>query len=171
MNPCYSNPCKNTEECIQSNEAASNYVCVPNFCERMKPCNVNSECIYSKENNTFFCRCFNGASSCDELTTVDTNFETPKNIENIFKTMNDKVSFTSSSGDLADSSTILTSLSAELSTSLNVNNDDSSSSLTVEDSDAKAAQPDNKPQSDIPKIGFNLDNVFSILFKFLFFRF
>ncbi len=64
MNPCLSNPCKIGEDCIQSNDGTMSYVC-ENFCDRMKPCNNNSHCVYSRENNTFTCHCFNGASNCD----------------------------------------------------------------------------------------------------------
>ena len=35
----------------------------------MKPCNNNSECIYFKENNTFYCKCQNGASECEDNNT------------------------------------------------------------------------------------------------------
>jgi hypothetical protein len=69
--PCESSPCGHDEDCIISTAAALDtgrtYVCVKsiNFCERMKPCNNRSECIYFKKNNTFYCRCLNGATSCD----------------------------------------------------------------------------------------------------------
>jgi hypothetical protein len=67
INPCESNPCGSDHECITS-EVTGGYGCIPskNLCERLKPCNNNSECVYSKESNTFDCRCLNGAKSCDE---------------------------------------------------------------------------------------------------------
>lgn len=67
VNPCESNPCGSGQECIVS-EITGGYGCVKttNLCERLKPCNNQSECVYSKDNNTFDCRCLNGAASCDD---------------------------------------------------------------------------------------------------------
>lgn len=67
--PCDSSPCGIDEDCvISTTDISRNYLCVKavNFCERMRPCNNNSECIYYKKNNTFYCRCLNGASNCDD---------------------------------------------------------------------------------------------------------
>jgi hypothetical protein len=144
-----------------SNEGglSNTYVCLPNFCERMKPCNLNSECIYSKENNTFFCRCFNGAATCDDLVpseNVINNEPNENNVENVLKKLSEKATDISVSYSSAFSS----SSSAEVTTSLNEKSDDTSSSLSIEENlDAKLSQAENKPQSDIPKLGFNLDNV------------
>ena len=150
-----------------SNEGglSNTYVCLPNFCERMKPCNLNSECVYSKENNTFFCRCLNGAATCDDLLPGDNvinNEPIENNVENVLKKLSDKATDISVSSSSAFSS----SSSAEVTTSINEKSDDTSSSLSIEENlDAKLAQAENKPQSDIPKLGFNLDNVnFNLLY-------
>ena len=121
FDPCLSNPCGIGEDCMQSTDGTLAYVCVSstNFCERMKPCNNNSECIYTKENNTFYCRCLNGASNCDSVIGIDVTVSlatpAPKQIDR---------------GDLV-----------------------------------KSVQADTKPQADIPKLGFNFENV-SLLFNF-----
>lgn len=153
LNPCSVNPCKSNEECMLTNEGGlgDKFVCLPNFCERMKPCNLNSECIYSKENNTFFCRCLNGAASCDELTET--------NVDPTFKTMSDRGSTDATPLSSAAFSSSSSSSSEVPTLNSNESNPDLSSSLTIEDSEANTAQGDTKPQSDIPKIGFNLDNV------------
>jgi hypothetical protein len=36
----------------------------------MKLCNENSECVYSKYNNSVYCRCLNNSSSCETTTTT-----------------------------------------------------------------------------------------------------
>jgi hypothetical protein len=149
---------------MQSNEGGltNNYACLPNFCERMKPCNLNSECIYSKENNTFFCRCLNGAPTCDEFSSTENVVNTESNENSIVKTLNDRNDL-STDISASSSSAFSSSSSAEVTTSISEksdDDDDSSTSLTIEDGlDAKTAQAENKPQLDIPKLGFNLDNV------------
>lgn len=147
---------------MQSNEGglANNYVCLANFCERMKPCNLNSECIYSKENNTFFCRCLNGAATCDDFSINENNFINSEPIENNAESVLKKINDKGVDMSISSSSAFSSSSSAEVTTSINEKIDDSSSSITIEENlDAKAAQAENKPQSDIPKLGFNLDNV------------
>ena len=145
---------------MQSNEGglSNTYACLPNFCERMKPCNLNSECIYSKENNTFFCRCLNGAPTCDEFSSTENFVNNEPNENSMGKTLDDRNDLSTNDISASSSSAFSSSSSAEVTTSISEKSDDSSSSLTIEDGlDAKTAE--NKPQSDIPKLGFNLDNV------------
>jgi hypothetical protein len=106
----------------------------------MKPCNNNSQCIYLKENNTFTCRCLNGASSCDS----------------------DVISFMTTS--TMTGSLLSTNLLPEQTTQQfepkSIPND-------VIDF-PKTPNVDTKSQSsDIPKFGFNYENVeFYILINF-----
>ena len=138
MNPCLSNPCKIGEDCIQSNDGTMSYVC-ESFCDRMKPCNNNSQCIYSKENNTFTCRCLNGASSCDPNS--DLNYMTTSTMI----------------GSLSSSSSLWPEQTTQQFEPKSISND-------VVDL-PKTPNVDTKSQSsDIPKFGFNYENVF---FEFL----
>jgi hypothetical protein len=107
------------------------YVC-ESFCDRMKPCNNNSQCIYSSVNNTFTCRCLNGASNCDSSINENNN--------------NIVYSVTSTMSSI-DSSTILTEQTTAFLPKFISN-------------DAKVPQIDTKSQSgDIPKFGINYENV------------
>lgn len=119
-----SNPCKASEDCIQSTDSPTSYYCVQsmNICERIRPCNENSECIYSRENNTFYCRCLNGAAGCDTV----------------------YISSTPTASVVIPESTFVVPkiLSGEV-----VNN----------------AQSNSRPQTEIPKFGFNYDNVRMII--------
>lgn len=99
----------------------------------MRPCNNNSECIYSRENNTFYCRCLNGAPNCDDLVNTDNNrVGSSAEVTNVFETMTTTVETTSIDAKQPQ----------------------------VEPGDAKTVQADNnKGPTDIPKIGFNAENV------------
>jgi hypothetical protein len=129
INPCYSNPCKLGEDCVSSNDGTMSYICMPtlnNICETMKPCNKNSECIYISENNTFYCKCLNGAETCEDSASLDTSTwssEVTNAVEPIEKKSGSNEGETSAS-DLTNT-----------------------------------AQGDAKSQSDIPKFGFNYENV------------
>ncbi len=133
MNPCFSNPCKFGEDCIPSNDGTMSYVC-ESFCDRMKPCNNNSQCIYLKENNTFTCRCLNGASSCDSNSNTDINYMTTSTMigslftTNLYEEKTTQFEPKSISNDAVDL--------------------------------PKIPNVDTKSQSsDIPKFGFNYENV------------
>lgn len=134
---------------MQSSNSAGSYYCVQstNICERIKPCNENSECIYSKENNTFYCRCLNGAPNCDP------------NSNNLLSmsssTMSGMVSLTTSSS--SSSSTASNAQTAE-STQIEPK---------ILTDVVNKAQSDSKPQPEIPKLGFNYDNVIKNLFTYL----
>ena len=62
IDPCLSSPCRTDEDCIREKET---FNCLINLCKKLRPCNNNSECVFSKENSTFDCQCLNGESNCD----------------------------------------------------------------------------------------------------------
>lgn len=128
-NPCLLSPCKIGEDCVQSSVDLSSFSCVKSadFCERVKPCNNNSECIFFKEKNTFECKCLNGAQQCDLVLVPELNATT---LGPLSANSNPKV------------------LTADLTESI------------------KTAQADTKLQPEIPKLGFNFDNVGQFIFNF-----
>jgi len=135
MNPCLSNPCKPSEDCIQSTEVPSSYYCVQsmNICERIRPCNENSECIYSRENNTFYCRCLNGAAGCDSvyLSAGVGGSSTP----------------TANSAQPLESTLVVPKILTGGATQGEVANN------------AQSGNGASRPKPEIPKFGFNYDNV------------
>jgi hypothetical protein len=54
----------------------------------MKLCNENSECVYSKHNNSVYCRCLNNLSMCETTTTTTTTAITKTFIITITTTTN-----------------------------------------------------------------------------------
>jgi hypothetical protein len=102
----------------------------------MKPCNNNSECVYSKENNTFYCRCLNGAANCDALVNLSGMTATvpPAQPTPSYEyTTTTQVVFKAAAPPTVDISDL---------------------AKTVVQSGDKSNQ-----SSDIPKLGFNYENV------------
>ena len=55
----------------------------------MKLCNENSECVYSKYNNSIYCRCLNNLTNCETTTTTTTTITTSTEI--IIKTITNPI--------------------------------------------------------------------------------
>ncbi len=126
-----------------------------NICDRMKPCNKNSECIFFKKNNTFTCRCFNGANSCDEdLNNEQTTLDTTQ-LDNI-KQIQDAIVLNESSEQQIQES----SLSSYEYTMLNLN----TNANRLKDDKYRIDKQDGKFSAEqIPSFGFNYDNLYILL--------
>lgn len=114
-----------------------------NICERIRPCNENSECIYSRENNTFYCRCLNGAAGCDSI-------------------------YLSAAGGSSTEGVVTTQATTLLSTPAANSAQPLESTVVVpkiltggsaQGEVANNAQSGSRPKPEIPKFGFNYDNV------------
>ena len=107
----------------------------------MKPCNNNSECVYFKRNNTFYCRCLNGAASCDE------------NANLINKDKYNKQVFATTNGAYAEAETTTTTTVAVFINNL----------LSTSKEVYRIAKAESKLNSEIPKFGFNYENLYILL--------
>jgi hypothetical protein len=166
--PCDSSPCGHDEDCLISTaDLGKQYVCVKsiNFCERMKPCNNRSECIYFKKNNTFYCRCLNGATSCNhedvEIPTTQKPAVHHKKVAVIvpnnhisFKKKHEKVSDKGSYKIIDSLSTSTTKADMVFTWQVNY----TVVNMTTATS-AKDTLRISNAESEIPKFGFNHDNV------------
>jgi hypothetical protein len=129
----------------------------------MKPCNNRSECVYFKKNNTFYCRCLNGATSCDhdDVTTEKpvTNkkaFSSNTNVAN--KKKHEKLSdkHDKATYEIVESNIQGTSTGVVFTWQVNYT---AGLTSTAPKEIVRISNAESKVSSEIPKFGFNYDNV------------
>lgn len=143
-----------------------------NICERIRPCNENSECIYSRENNTFYCRCLNGAAGCDSVYLSAAAAGTNNDDRNVAVAQGtpaaaaaaDAVSAQPSSA--AAATPTVANSAQPLESTIVMPKILAGGSGGAQGEVANNAQSGSRPKPEIPKFGFNYDNVRDLKFMF-----